>query len=53
MGDYHDCLELPEESSYFMANLINNNTKANATLYLGLCLPSICSPELIQGAINL
>ncbi len=40
MGDAYDCMDLPYNSTYYMANFINNRTKANATMYLGLCLPS-------------
>jgi branched-subunit amino acid transport protein len=39
-------------STYFMANFINNNTKASANLYLGMCLPAMCSNETIKAALN-
>jgi len=35
-----------------MANFINNRTKANATMYLGMCLPSVCDKEFVKELIN-
>lgn len=52
MGDVYDCVDLPYDSSYYMANLINNRTHANATMYLGLCLPSVCSEHFIRETLN-
>jgi hypothetical protein len=52
MGDIDDCIDLPYDSSFFLANLINNRTKLPATMYIGLCLPSQCSPEQIKATMN-
>jgi len=35
-----------------MADFINNKTKANASLYIGMCLPSICKPDQIKDYMN-
>lgn len=35
-----------------MANFINNVTKANATLFVGLCLPAVCRKDFIQDLMN-
>lgn len=35
-----------------MANFINNRTHANATLFLGMCLPAVCRKEFIQELMN-
>ena len=40
LGEYHQCVELPYSSSFYLANFINNRTKASATMFMGLCLPS-------------
>lgn len=45
-------MEQPDRNAYFMANFINNRTHANATLFLGMCLPAICRKEFIQEFMN-
>lgn len=35
-----------------MANFINNRTKANATMFIGMCVPAICRREFIQELMN-
>jgi len=52
MGSYYDCVDLPYNSSYYMANFINNKTHAPATMYMGLCLPSVCSAEDVKEIMN-
>ena len=52
MGEYFNCEDMSQPSSYYMANFINNRTHANATMFMGLCLPSICRPEHIQNLLN-
>ena len=35
-----------------MANFLNNRTHLPASMYIGLCLPSICQPDQIQNVMN-
>ena len=35
-----------------MANFNNNKTKVPATMYMGLCLPSVCTAEYIKEYMN-
>lgn len=36
-----------------MANFINNRTKANATMFIGMCLPAVCDKDFVQGLLNM
>lgn len=42
----------PTNNSYYLANFINNRTGANATLYLGMCLPSVCDKDFVKEFMN-
>lgn len=52
LGDYYDCVDLPYNSTYFMANFINNRTSNPAQIFYGFCLPTECSPDFIEDVMN-
>jgi hypothetical protein len=35
-----------------MANFINNHTGANASIFLGMCLPAVCRRDFIMELMN-
>lgn len=45
-------MDEPSRNAYYMANFINNRTHANATLFLGMCLPAVCRKEFVQELMN-
>jgi hypothetical protein len=52
MGYYYDCVDLPYNSSYYMVNFMNNKTKADAQIFMGLCLPSVCTQQDVSSIMN-
>jgi hypothetical protein len=52
MGLYQDCVDLPFKSSYFMADFINANTRADAVMFMGVCMPAVCTTSNIKEIID-
>jgi hypothetical protein len=42
----------PSNNSFFLANFVNNRTNANATLFIGMCLPAVCDRDFIKDFMN-